>query len=50
MFVGVELECEGVDRPDMNLPGQQAQILKDAILYGTVVIKYFYSCLKGEYG
>ena len=31
---GVELECEGVDRADMNLAGKQEQIIKDAILYG----------------
>ena len=33
-ILGVELECEGVDRANMNLAGKQEQILKDAILYG----------------
>ena len=33
-ILGVELECEGVDRADMNLAGKQEQILNDAILYG----------------
>jgi len=30
---GTGLEAEGRDRTDLNLPGNQLQILKDAIFY-----------------
>ena len=33
LFSGQAVEAEGNDRPDMDLPGQQRQLLKDAIQY-----------------
>jgi len=30
---GTEIETEGRDRPDLDLPGYQLQILKDAVFY-----------------
>ena len=32
-ITGTELETEGHDRTDLELPGNQLQILKDAIFY-----------------
>ena len=36
VHAGVELETEGRDRTDLDLPGNQLQILKDAIFYSKI--------------
>ena len=36
VHTGVELETESRDRTDLDLPGNQLQILKDAIFYSKI--------------
>ena len=33
---GQDVEAEGRDRPDITLPGQQLQLLQDAVSMGTL--------------
>jgi hypothetical protein len=36
---GQELECEGKDRLDMNLAGNQPQLIRDAVDAGNLFLK-----------
>lgn len=38
LVVGTGLEAEGNDRSELDLPGYQLQLLKDAIFYSTYVM------------
>ena len=47
-IVGSELEREGHDRSDMNLPGNQLQLLKDVSTVANCMLKhskYSYCCI-----
>ena len=39
--LGQELECEGKDRKDMNLAGNQSQLIRDAVDAGNYFILLF---------